>query len=48
MRPAGYESVTAEPAADPTTSLFALVVSALSCALSVATIGFVVFSIKTN
>ena len=48
MRPAGYESVAAEPAVDSATSILALVVSALSCAVSLAAIGFVVFSIKSN
>tara|TARA_B100001057_G_scaffold175135_1_gene175749 strand:- start:2080 stop:2223 length:144 start_codon:yes stop_codon:yes gene_type:complete len=46
MRPAGYESVSTEPAVDSATSILALVVSALSCAISIAAIGFVVFAIK--
>ena len=48
MRLAGYESVSSEPTVDSATSILALVVSALSCAISVAAIGFVVFSIKSN
>lgn len=48
MRPAGYESVSTEPAVDSATSILALVVSALSCALSIAAIGFVVLSMEKS
>ena len=53
MKGQGYESVKSEEAAsaaaeavDPTTKSVALLVSLLSCAVSIAAIGFIVFSLR--